>query len=88
MSQHFPKPLRSFEENINVKVDISNYATNTDLKNVAHVDTSCFALKINLDSLKTEADQLDFGKLVPVPVDLSKLRDVVKNDVVKTTVIS
>ena len=88
MSQHFPKPFRSFEENVNVKVDISNYATNTDLKNVAHVDTSCFALKINLDSLKTEADQLDFGKLVPVPVDLSKLRDVVKNDVVKTTVTS
>ena len=87
MSQHFPKAFRSFEENINVKVDISNYATNTDLNNVAHVDTSCFALKINLDSLKTEADKLDFDKLVPVPVDLSKLSDVLKDDAVKTTAI-
>ena len=51
-----------------------------------HVDTSCFALKSNLASLKTEVDKLDINKLVPVPVDLSKLSDVVKNDVVKKTV--
>ena len=83
MSQYFPKPFRSFGGNINVKVDLSNYATKTDLKNVTHVDTSSFALKTNLANLKTEVDKLDIDKLVPVPVDLSKLSDVVKNDVVK-----
>ena len=83
MSQHFPKPFRSFGGNINVKVDLSNYATKTDLKNVTHVGTSSFALKTNLASLKTEVDKLDNDKLVPVPVDLSKLSDAVKNDVVK-----
>ena len=86
MSQYFPKPFRSFGGNINVKVDLSNYATKTDLKNVTHVDTSNFALKTNLASLKTEVDKLDIDKLVPVPVDLSKLSVVVKNDVVKKTV--
>ena len=53
MSQYFPKPFRSFGGNINVKVDLSNYATKTDLKNVTHVDTSSFALNANLASLKT-----------------------------------
>ena len=72
MSQYFPKPFKSFGGNINVKVDLSNYATKTDLKNVTHVDTSGFALKTNLASLKTEVG-LNFGKLEPVPVDLSKL---------------
>ena len=86
MSQYFPKPFRSFGGNINVKVDLSNYATKTDLKNVTHVDTSSFALKTNLASLKTEVDKLDNDKLVPVPVDLSRLGDVVKNDVVKKAV--
>ena len=86
MSQYFPKPFRSFGGNINVKVDLSNYATKTDLKNVTHVDTSRFALKTNLASLKTEVDKLDIGKLAPVSVDLSKLGDVVKNDVLKKTV--
>ena len=81
-SQYFPKPFRSLGRNINVKVDLSNYATKTDLKNVTHVDTSSFALKTNLASLKTEVDKLDIDKLAPVPVDLSKLSDV-KNDVVK-----
>ena len=65
---------------------MSNYSTKTDLKNVTHVDTSGFALKTNLGSLKTEVDKLDNDKLAPVPVDLSKLSDVVKNDVVKKTV--
>ena len=83
MSQYFPKPFRSFGGNINVKVDLSNYATKTDLKNVTHVDTSSFALKTNLASLKTEVDKLDIDKLAPVLVDLSKLGDVVKTDVVK-----
>ena len=85
MSQYFPKPFRSFGGNINVKVDLSNYATKTDLKNVTHVDTSSFALKTNLASLKTEVDKLDIDKLAIVPVDLSKMSDVVKNDVVKET---
>ena len=75
-----------FGGDINVTVDLSNYATKTDLKNVTHVDTSSFALKANLANLKTEVDKLDIDKLVPVPVDLSKLSDVVKNDVVKKTV--
>ena len=83
MSQYFPKPFRSFGANIYVKVDLSNYATKTNLKNVTHVDTSSFALKRNLANLKTEVDKLDIDKLVPIPVDLSKLSDIVKNDVVK-----
>ena len=84
MSQYFPKPYEPFGGDINVKVDLSNYTSKTDLKNVSHVDVSSFALKSNLASLKTEADRLDIDKLVPVPVDLSKLSDVVKNDVKKT----
>ena len=86
MSQYFPKPFRSFGGNINVKVDLSNYATKTDLKNVALVYTSSFALKNNFANRKTEVDKLDIDKLAPVPVDLSKLSDVVKNDVVKKAV--
>ena len=86
MSQYFPKPFRSFGGNINVKVDLSNYATKTDLKNVTHVDTSSFALKTNLASLKTEVDKLGVDKLEPVPVDLSKLSDAVKNDIVKKAI--
>ena len=78
MSQYFPKPFRSFGGNINVKVDLSNYATKTDLKNIMHVNTSNFALKTNLSSLKTVVHKLDIDKLAPVPVDLSKLSDVVK----------
>ena len=57
--------------------------TRTDLKNLTHVDTSSLALKTNLATLKTEVDKLDIDKLAPVPLDLSKLSDVVKNDVVK-----
>ena len=53
MSQQFPNPFRGFGGNINVKVDLSNYATKTEIKNVTHVDTSSFALKTNLASLKT-----------------------------------
>ena len=83
MSEYFPKSFRSFERNINVKVDLSNYSTKSDLKNVTHVDTSSFALTTNLANLKTQVDKLDFVKLAPVPVHLNKLGDVVKNDVVK-----
>ena len=83
MSQYFPIPYESFGGDINVKFDISNYATKADIKNISHVDTSDSALKTKLASLKTEVDKLDIDKLVPVPVNLSKLSDVVKNDVVK-----
>ena len=69
MSQYFPKPYEPF---------------GGDIKNITHVDTSSFALKTNLTNLKTEVDKLDIDKLATVPVDLSKLRDVVKNDVKKT----
>ena len=86
MSQYFPKPYESFGWDINVKVDLSNYATKADIKNITHVDTSGFALKTNLANLKIEVDKLDIGKLVPVPVDLSKLSNEVKNEVVKKTV--
>ena len=86
MNEYFPKSFKSFGRNINVKVDLSNYATKTDLKNVTHVDTSSFALETNLANLKTEVDKLDIDKLLPVPVDLSKLSDVGKNDFVKKTV--
>ena len=86
MSQYFPKPYELFGGDINVKVDLSNYATKTDIKNISHVDTSSFALKTNLANLKSEVDKLDIDKLVPLPVDLSKLTDVVQNDVVKKDV--
>ena len=69
----------------NVKVKVSTYATKTDLKNVSHVDVSSFALKSNLASSKTEVDKIDADKLKTVPVDLAKLSNVVKNDVVKKT---
>ena len=85
MSQYFPKPYGPFAGDINVKVDLSNYATKTYIKNILHTDTLSFPLKSNLASLKTEVDKLDIDKLVPVSVDLSKLSDVVKNDVVKKT---
>ena len=86
MSQYFLKPYEPFDQDINVKLDLSNYATKADIKNISHVDTSSFALKTNLANLKTEVDKLGIDKLVPVPVDLSKLSDVVKNHVVKKDV--
>ena len=86
MSQYFPKPYEPFGGDMNVKVDLSNYATKTDLKNVTHVDVSSFALKSNLASLQTEIDKLDIDKLTPVPNDSAKLSNVVENDVVYKTV--
>ena len=85
MSEYFPK-LESHEENIKIKVDLPNYVTKADIKNITHVDTSNFAFKTNLANLKTEVDKLDVDKLVPIPANLSKLSNVVKNDVVKKTV--
>ena len=84
MSQYF-HPYRSSGRNNKVELDLSSYATKTDLKNVTHVDVSSFASKANLASLKTEIDKLDIDKLVLVPNDLAKLSNVVKNEVVKKT---
>ena len=77
MSQYFPKPYESFGGDFDVRVDLSNYATKTDIKNIWHIDTSSFALKSNLASSKTEVDKLDSNNLVPVLVDLSKLSNAV-----------
>ena len=83
MSQYFPKPYEPFGGDINVKINLSNYATKTDLKNISHIVVSSYALNSNLASLKTKVDKLDIDKLTPVPNDLAKLSNVVKNDVVK-----
>ena len=85
MSQYFPKSYEPFGGDINVKVDLSNYATNTDLKNISYIDVSSYALKTNLASLKSEVDKIDTDKLKTVPADLTKLSNLVKNDVVKNT---
>ena len=87
MSQYFPKLYEPFGGDINVKVDLSNYITKADIKNISHVDTSSFALKSNLASLKTDVDKLDIDKLVLSLVDLNKLSDVVKNVVKKLYMI-
>ena len=83
MSQYFPKPCESFGGDINVKVDLSNYATKADLKNATGIDTSKLALKLTFVSLKAEIDKIDADKLKTVPVDLSKLSNVLNNGVVK-----
>ena len=96
MGEYFPKPYELFGD-INVRVDLSNYVTKQDLKNITHVDTLGLALKTNLanlidnlkslpnnlSNLKTKVDKLDIDNLVPIPVDLSKLSNVVKNEIVK-----
>ena len=69
MSQFFPKQYEAFSGDINVKFDLSNYATKADIKNISGVDTSRFALKTNLANLKTKVDKLDIDKLEPVPKD-------------------
>ena len=79
MSQYLPRPFRSFG-------DLSNYATKADLKTVTHVDTSRFALKTNLASIKTEVDKLNIDKLALVFVDLNKLSVVVENDIINKAV--
>ena len=82
MSQYFP-PDENSSQNIKVELDISNYSTKADLKDILHVDTSSFALNTNLSNLKTEIDKIDTDKLKTVPDDLARLSNVVKNDVVK-----
>ena len=85
MSNYFRRRYKSFDGDISVKVDLSNYATKTGLKNVLHVHVSSFALKLNLASLKTEVVKIDADKLKTVSIDLAKLNNVVKNDVIKKT---
>ena len=84
MSQYFP-PYNNSSNNINVEFDLSNYPTKDDVKNITHVDVSSYATKTNLAALKTEVDEIDVDKLKTVPDDLTKLSNVVKNDVVKKT---
>ena len=80
MSQYYP-PYKSSSNNIKVELDLANYATKTDLKNITHVDVSSFASKTNLAALKTEVHKIDADKLKTTPADLAKLT----NDVVKKT---
>ena len=84
MSQYYP-PYKSSSNNIKVELDLANYATKTDLKNITHVDVSSFASKTNSAALKTEVDKIDADKLKTTPVDLAKLTKAVENDVVKKT---
>ena len=84
MSTCYP-PYKSPGQNIKVELDLTNYATKTDLKNITHTDVSSFASKTNLLALKTEVDKIDIDKLKTVPDDLAKLSNVVKNEVVKKT---
>ena len=84
MSKYFP-PYNNSSKNIKVELNLSNYATKDDVKNIAHVDVSSYASKTNLAALKTEGDKIDTDKLKTVPNDLAKLSNVVKNDVVKKT---
>ena len=85
MSQYFPKPFKNFRGDIKIKVDLSNYATKDDIKNIANMDTLNFALKTDIANLKNEVDTLDTDKLKTVPVDLSILSNVAKNEVIKKT---
>ena len=82
MSTYYP-PYKSSSNNIKVELDLTNYATKTDLKNITHTDVSSFASKTNLAALKTEVDKIDVDKLKTVPTDLAKLSNVVNNDVIK-----
>ena len=70
MSQYFSKTYEPFGGDINVEVDLSNYATKANIRNISHVDISSFALKSILAQLKAEIDKLDIGKLLPVPLFL------------------
>ena len=87
MSKYFPKLYNHSIEILTLKFDFSNYAKKADIKNISHVGTSSFASKTNLANLKSEVDKLDIKKLVPVPVDLSKLSDVVKMMLLKRLII-
>ena len=84
MSTYYP-PYKSSSSNVKVELDVTNYATKTDLKNITHVDISSFASKTNLAALKTEVDQIDADKLNTAPTDLAKLTNAAENDLVKKT---
>ena len=84
MSTYYP-PYKSSSQNIKVELDLANYATKTDLKNITHVDVSSYASKTNLAALKTEVDKIDVDKLKTTPADLAKLTNAIENDVVKKT---
>ena len=84
MSKYF-RPYNNSSENIKVELDLSNYATKKDIKDITHIDASGFASKTNLAALKAEVDKIDTDKLKTVPDDLTKLSNVVKNNVVKKT---
>ena len=84
MSTYYPQ-YKSSSNNIKVGLDLANYATKDDVKNITDVDVSSLASKTNLAALKTEVDKIDANKLKTVPFDLAKLRNVVNNDVVKRT---
>ena len=86
MSQYFTIPYEHFGRDINVKVDLSNYATKTNFKKATGIDTSNLAFKLNLATLKAEVDKIYVDKLKTVPIDLSKLSNVVDDEVVKKTV--
>ena len=79
MSTYYP-PYKSSSNNIKVELDLSNYATKNDLKNITHVGVSSFATKTNLAALKTEVDKMDVDKLKKTPTDLAKLTNAVEND--------
>ena len=78
-------PYKSSSNNVKVELDLTNYATKMDLKNITHVDVSSFASKTNLAALKTEVDKIDADKLKTAPTDLAKLTNAIENDVVKKT---
>ena len=78
-------PYKSSSNNVKLELDLNNYATKTDLKNITHVDVSSFASKTNLAALKTEVDKIDTDKLKTAPSDLAKLNNAIENDVVKKT---
>ena len=84
MTTYYP-PYKSFSNSVKVELDLTNYATKTDLKNITQVDVRSNASKTNLAALKTEVDKTDVDKLKATPTDLAKLSNVVKNDVVKKT---
>ena len=84
MSKYFP-PYNNSSEDIKVELDLSNYTTKKDVKDITHIDASGFVSKTNLAALKTEVDKIDTDKFKTVPDDLAKLSNVVKNDVVKKT---
>ena len=78
-------PYKSSSNNVKVELDLPNYSTKTDLKNITNVDVSSFASKTNLAALKTEVDKIDTDKLKTAPTDLAKLTNAIENDVVKNT---